>query len=705
MGLQAPPSPDLSPQELKFFRPPKGVNVISPLSEVPREYGTEIVNLILDRQIMRSRWGTEAYHANSSGKRIQATVDIRGSATNNVTITARSTAGLTNNGWTDPDGSPNNKNTVSGGPGITTVPEANRLYNVIGDPTVDTNVDAYDDQYNLAFDVTVDHGTVPNGWTVAAEVDVEYSTDGGTVWTNLGGGNSHNAQRSTAGTTTNSYTFAVAVPGSPTLVRFRLKLKLVVQGPSGTASGEVSASTAITWQTTSGVVSTPDRLPTRWTENKIQIYEDPTDVAAAWTDRYTFPASQLNTDNLLPSYVLWGDTFISTDIGDTPQGGGGAPIGSKGLVSTLLATPHTSSILTHSPRAAQLFVLGNRVCAVRTNEWTGGSDPWVTAFTNLSRVRWSVKDDSNDWDGLGSGWEDLRVAAGSVDEAMAGVAITDETAIVVSEKTVRRMDVTGFFDAPFRFTLFDEIPGTLSRYTIKAVPGGAVYLGYDDVLIVTLGDIKRVGSIALRDSIGLMTNPRLAVGYMDKYNSRYLVAFKEGATQVVWQYSFFDEGWTKIKLPFELVHMDLAFFNVASVPFYGAYFTQKLQDGYSVRENPTLSRDVNTSAVAVDSELEARTGFVNVRDALHEIQLVQIQLLYEAEEAQTLTLEYSVDGGDTWLPYGQIDVIPTVKPTIKRSVRPVLADAAQIRVRSTTLGQLRLISLHAFAMEGAMIAP
>lgn len=680
------------------------MNTQSPLTEVAKEFGTVIDNLVLDRGILRSRWGLEPYHNKESGKALQWTADIRGSASNNVPITDRSTAAQANNGWHDPDGTVDYKNSLVGGPGTTTVAEGNRLYIVMGDPAADANVDAYNDLYLIGFSVTVDHGTVPSGWTVAAEVDVEYSTDG-VNYTNLGGGGSHNALRTTAGTTTNNYSFQISVSGSPTQVRFRLQLRLVVQAPSGSASASVSAGAASTWQT-SAVVSTPDRLPMRWSEDKIQIYEDVADAVSDWTDRYTFPASQKNTDNLLPSYVVWNDSVISTDIGDTPQIGAGVRIGSKGLVSTLLASPHTTTILTHSPRAAQIFVLGNRVCAVRTNEWSATTDPWVSGgITNLARVRWSVKNNSNDWDGLGSGWEDLQVSAGSMDEAMAGVAVTDETGIVVSEKTIRRMDVTGFFDAPFKFTLLDEELGTLSRYTIKGVPGGVIFLGYDDVYIVTLGGAQRIGTVALRDSIAAITNPRLAVGYMDRYNARYIVSFKENGTQVNWQYGFLDKGWTRLKIPFEIVAIDTAFYNVAGAAFFGAYFTQKLSDGYSVRENPTYSRDVNAVAAAVDSEIEARTGMVVVRDALHEVQLIQIQLLYEAAEAQTLSLEYSTDGGHNWIAYGQISVLITTRPTVQRVVRPVVADMMQVRVKSSTLGKLRIISLHVYAIEGAMVAP
>lgn len=693
----------LVPVELKFFRPPKGVDGASPLSEIPREYGAVIDNLVLDRGVLRSRWGTEIYHNKQAGKALQLTADIRGAAQNSVVLTDRTTAGLSNNGWTDPDGSPDNQNIVTGGPGTTVVSEANRLYNIIGDPTAGSNVDAYNDQYFISFSLSIDHGTVPNGWTTTTETTIECSTDGGASWFDVSG--TFSVSRTTVGVTTTPFTATVVVSGVPTQVRFRLRTRLLVQGPSGTATGTVAASAPITWQT-SASSSTPARLPTRWTESHLQFYEDASEVAVNWTDRYTFPASQKNTDGLLPTYVIWNDTIVSTDVGDTPQVGAGTRIGSKGLISTLLALPHTTSILANSPRAAQLFILGNRIVAVRTNDWTSTTSPWVDGgVTNLNRVRWSVKNNSNDWTGLGSGFEDFPVPGGSTDEAMAGVSITDETGIVVSERSIRRMDVTGFFDAPFRFTLLTDELGTLSRYTVKGIPGGAIFLGYDDVFLLLLSGPKRIGSIALRDSIAQISNRRLATGYFDQFNSRYLLAFKEGSTQVVWQYSFFDEGWTRIRLPFDVVNIDMTFYELLGTTFFGAYFTQSITGGYSVRENPSLQRDVDTAGVATDSELEARTGLVMVKDNLHKVQTVEAQLVYEAEVSQTLTLEYSVDGGDTWAGFGQIAISPTTRRTVARVAKVVVADALQLRVKSLTLGKLKVISLHAFVVEGARIQP
>src|SRR5439155_15635002 len=151
-------------------------------------------------------------------------------------------------------------------------------------------------------------------------------------------------------------------------------------------------------------------------------------------------------------------------------------------------------------------------------------------------------------------------------------------------------------------------------------------IGYDDAFLVTLSGIERIGSKALRASLLSISNPRLAHGYFDQYNSRYLAAFKEGSQQVVWQYSLFDKGWTRLIFPFDIAAVDIAYFNIGGVRFYGSYFTQATRDGLSVRENPSRSQDVDITGTDVDSPIEARTGLILPAGPLHKTQMIQLEL-------------------------------------------------------------------------------
>lgn len=714
-----------APVEVPFFSPPKGIDVISPLTAVPPGYSPLIKNLVLDRGIMRSRWGTEAYHDKQAGKKLQLTTDLVGvDIVADTTVTPRSTAAQgAAAGWTDPDGSSNGFNSITLSPGtpLTTIAEANRLWNIVGDPAAGNNVDAYDDVYTVKFAVSASatglsqSGSVVITAQCTTSVVLEVSTDGGASWSSVG---TYVVVALAGHATETIFSPAVVVSGTPTQVRFRLALSFSVQGgfpvATGSATGTVRVfetvwltnTYPVTWSTSTSTsfVPTP-RIPIRWTESNIQTYSDPTEAASAWTDRYTFPANQLNSDNLLPTYVTWKDTVVSADVGNVKQAGVPNRIGSKGLVSSLLASPHTTTILPHSPRAGHIALFGSRIVASRVNEWTAGTDPWVEEPVRLSRLRWCVKNNNNDWDGLGSGFEDLFVPGSHTDEVMGVFPVNDETAVVVSERSMRRLDVTGFFDAPFRPTLLTQELGTQSRYSIRSMPGHVVFLGYDDVYIFGIGEIRRIGTRALRDSLRLITNPRLAHGCLDQYNSRYLVAFKEGSTTVVWQYSFLDDGWTKLELPFDVVSIDKATFTLNSVRFNGVYFTMRSVDGYSSRENSSLAQDMDATGVVVDSSIEARTGLIIVGSPLRKTELIEVQLLYEASRPQTLVFEYSTDGGTTWSSYSGRDVGVTTKPTVLSVRKTLEVEGIMIRVISLSLGGLKIISLTAFAVPGAMIHP
>jgi len=711
---------ELAPQDLEFFNHPKGIDVVTPLSSLTRSHSPEISNLVLDKGILRSRFGTEKYHDPDGSLRIQRTTDLGGSASQTAPQTAaRSTSAQGSGaGWTDPDGTGDGKNIITGvsTPAVQTITAANRLYNIVGDPTAGSNVDAYDDKYTITFMVTADPNTLTSDKTLNAQVVIEYSIDGGANWITLSGAYVVSVN---GGGGVQSLTFspAVVVPGSPTQLRFRMVLSSWVTqsgAPSGTGTATVKVFGAawpananpITWTTQTNAVIAA-RIPIRWTETHLQTYDDLTEASAPWTTDYTFPASQLNNDNTLPTYVTWKDTVVSSDIGNVTQVGAGSRIGSQGLISTLLAPAHTTTVLPHSPRAAHLAVFGNRVIATRVNEWTSTTSPWVDSTTVLSRVRWCVKDDNTLWDetSVGAGHEDLYVPGGQTDEAMGCFPINDDTAIVVSERSTRRMDVTGFADAPFRFTNLVAGIGTRSRYTIQAVPSGVIFLSYDDVIILTLGDAKRVATKALRDSLKKITNERLAQGYYDVNNARYIVGFKEGSTQVIWTYSFLDEGWTKISLPWDVVFVDRTFYVVNGVTYYGNYFTMAVVGGFSVRDNPSLTKDIDVMGVAIDSPFEIRTGFILADTPLRKIEVLEAQLVFEATVAQTLAFEYSTDGGSTWFQYSSAQISPTVKPSVL-SVRNTLETAGlQVRVRSLSLGGLKMYSLHVFAARGGLIKP
>jgi hypothetical protein len=692
---------EIAPQDLMFFHPPKGIDVVTDLAALPKENSPEIDNLILDRGVMRSRYGIEKYHDGDGVLRILRTTDLGGSASQGQPqLTARSSIS-----WTDPDGVNDGKNIITGIHTFASqaVTAADRLW-----CDLVANVDAWDDNYTVKFTLTANPGTLENGKVLFAQVIIEYSTDGGSNWTAL---SSYSVEADSAiGTSTVTFSPTVVVSGTPTQLRFRLALSGRLEAQSSSGSGTVTvavtpaASYPITWSTQVNTVIAA-RVPIRWTETHVQTYDDLTEVSAPWTTDYTFPASQINNDNTLPSYATWKNTVVFSDIGNTTQIGAGSRIGSQGLVSMLLVPAHTATILPHSPRAAHLAIFGNRIIATRVNEWTSTTAPWVDSTTELTRVRWCAKDDNTVWDetSIGAGHEDLYVPGSQTDEAMGCFPVNDDTAIIISERSMRRMDITGFADAPFRFSLLLPQIGTRSRYTIQVVPGGVIFLGSDDVYVASLGDLKRVATKSLRDSLKKITNERLAQGYYDVNNMRYRVGFKEGSTQVIWDYSFLDSGWTKIVLPFDVSFIDRAFFVVNGVTYYGNYFTMSVAGGFSSRDNPTRTQDIDITGTDADSPIEARTGIIVIDSPLRKVEVVEAQLLFESTASQRLLFEYSTDGGSTWSQYSSAQIAATARPAVLSVRNRLETSGLQIRIRSTTLGGLKIHEFHVFAVRGGLI--
>lgn len=162
-------------------------------------------------------------------------------------------------GWIDPDGISDGVNVVTlSADGSTTVAAGSRIYNKLGDPTVDANIDAADDRYGLKFFVQADASQVTGapGGMFTATVTLEYSTNGGGAWTPL-----PETFTVTAGPGENivrTFNPAVTVPGSPTQLWIRaiLTFSATYFGATGDSAGLVGVFQT-TWLT--------DTYPVTWT--------------------------------------------------------------------------------------------------------------------------------------------------------------------------------------------------------------------------------------------------------------------------------------------------------------------------------------------------------------------------------------------------------------------------------------------------------
>ena len=458
------------------------------------------------------------------------------------------------------------------------------------------------------------------------------------------------------------------------------------------------------------------RWPFRWSKDKLYYQIGGGD----WTDAgITVPTpawGQLGINSVVwPSLGLGNETLV---FSPGPQNNASGQV----LIAYTPGAGYVPIDLGNAPSAEHLALFGERIVASYCYDLPAiGAFHLPTVYPN--RLKWSVKDDDTNWHGIGSGFEDLIVLSEGVSDDVQGLyPVSDTTALVVRKSTIWRVDLTNFVDAPFLFTLLTDKLGTNGRRTIRAIPGGVVFLGYDDVYVVTLTGIQRIGLPALYSvfsspsftewdttypSQSAATPPTVALswGYYDKLAKLYWLNIKNLGTYI---YSFDDQAWTRVTFPFEPWSIAQSYFRTAQGEFHGVYVTPDTfgagTAAYTTRQDPTRTQDVDGSGNNVDSPIEIRTAFISP-DPLRRVQLVEAKVEYECTANQTLIFETSVDGMATWQAYSTQAIVPTTRPSSFRVTHPFDAEAAVFRVRSTTLGGLHLHSLHVYAAPGALINP
>lgn len=416
--------------------------------------------------------------------------------------------------------------------------------------------------------------------------------------------------------------------------------------------------------------------------------------------------------------VVWGESS------GTPQmvfSEGPAP-SSCTLLSWQPAGAVTALDLGNSPSAEHLAVFGNRVVASYCYgpPYTGISNV-PTVYPN--RVQWSAKDNDAVWNpatDISAGTEDVIVLTDDISDDVQGVyPVSDTTALLVRRGSIWRIDLTGYVNTPFQFSLLTDKLGTTGRRTIRRVPGGVVFLGYDDVYLVTLFEIKKIGLPALYSvfnnptfsALGSAQSVQLSLvakswGYYDRYNKLYWLNIKLLGTYV---YSFDDQAWTKVSFPFEPWSLGHSYMSINGGEYHGVVVTPdtwtSLSGSQTTRLMPGQSADVDQNGNPSTSSIEIRTGYVS-NDPLRKVHIVEAQIEYESSGTQTLIFETSVDGGNSWQAWATSQTIETTEgPTVLSARAPFQAANAMFRVRSTILGGIRLYAIHVFRVRGAMIHP
>lgn len=110
-------------------------------------------------------------------------------------------------------------------------------------------------------------------------------------------------------------------------------------------------------------------------------------------------------------------------------------------------------------------------------------------------------------------------------------------------------------------------------------------------------------------------------------------------------------------------------------------------------------------ATIVNSPIVLVTGYVSAGSNLDKSRVIEIQVEYESEGAQTLIFEHSSNGGASWSAFATKTIAATSRPTILSVVQSITGHGLQLRLRSVTIGQFRLLAFVPRVVQEARVFP
>lgn len=220
------------------------------------------------------------------------------------------------------------------------------------------------------------------------------------------------------------------------------------------------------------------------------------DGGVNWSDA-TGPALTGSGAFLLMGWTMWDeDTLLFTTNDGTD-------------VWTLDVGTKVYSEIAASPVAQIITTFGGRV---------------IVSDGSSARLDWSVKNDSTDWTGDGSGNETLRLSAGNVVDNVIGLfPINDTQMLICRTGSVWMATLTGDVDIPFDFAFLYKVNLAAAR-TLSYSAQGVFALGLDDIFILTESGPKSIGNPVIGRWISsdvVLYNQHQAVGTYEPLKQTY----------------------------------------------------------------------------------------------------------------------------------------------------------------------------------------
>lgn len=193
-----------------------------------------------------------------------------------------------------------------------------------------------------------------------------------------------------------------------------------------------------------------------------------------------------------------------------------------------------------APRGRYITMFGERIIAANLRRFVGGVRP--------GSVQWPVNADPFDWEGLGSGNEDL--AAQNIGDEITGLFGLERELIILRRRSIWHGTRQPFAAAPFRFlSVIDNIGCDLPHSAVR-VPTGLIFADQRtrDVYFYQPGARPQpLGAAVNRDLFDDIGRLDFAQGSYDPFEKEYHlgIATSDGANiSRVWVYSLEKEAWT-----------------------------------------------------------------------------------------------------------------------------------------------------------------
>lgn len=140
----------------------------------------------------------------------------------------------------------------------------------------------------------------------------------------------------------------------------------------------------------------------------------------------------------------------------------------------------TYSLISGSPVCRHITTFGSRVIASNVSGLP-------------TRIQWSVKNNSDDWVGLGSGFEDLLSSPVGVDVQYGVFPVDDVQAIILRSGSVWIMETTGYFDTPFAFKYRYAVQCD-SPWSAEMTTLGLFFLGRNNAYLVNTQQLSELAN-------------------------------------------------------------------------------------------------------------------------------------------------------------------------------------------------------------------